>query len=362
MIPLRRSARALGRPGAAAVCVALALGLALAALIPLPSARAQSDFTWYVSETVVKGKEQPTFTLIPPVDLTKVVLRVTDDKGGSIAKVAGPVKAGEKAEIVWTQPPGRRAYQGSMAFWIDESEYELQVKFAIVVGTPPTLTVPVDKIDDDAHTLVVTSNQPAGTGEVVVIGEGGAELLRDTVAFKGEKPGSPLTLTWGPTQGTPLRIDIKVTDPFGFPGAYTLWPWAYAVPHEEVIFASGQAAIQATEEPKLDATWQEIQKVLARYGDVVEMNLYVAGYTDTVDDASYNLRLSGERARSIARYFKEKGFSRPIYYQGFGESALAVPTADGVDEQANRRAHYVLSAQPPRDRSQFPRGDWKALK
>ena len=33
--------------------------------------------------------------------------------------------------------------------------------------------------------------------------------------------------------------------------------------------------------------------------------------------------------------------------QGFGESRLAVPTADNVDEARNRRAQYILAAQTP---------------
>ena len=72
------------------------------------------------------------------------------------------------------------------------------------------------------------------------------------------------------------------------------------------------------------------------------------------------LLLDAQRAEAIARYFKAHGVTVPIYYQGFGEDALAVPTADAVDEARNRRAVYVLANVPPRG-AQFPRAQWKRL-
>jgi hypothetical protein len=38
----------------------------------------------------------------------------------------------------------------------------------------------------------------------------------------------------------------------------------------------------------------------------------------------------------------------PIAYEGFGETALAVKTADQIDEAKNRRVDYILSDDPPR--------------
>ena len=37
-----------------------------------------------------------------------------------------------------------------------------------------------------------------------------------------------------------------------------------------------------------------------------------------------------------------------IAFEGFGETAPAVKTADNVDEPKNRRVDYVLSDGPPR--------------
>lgn len=80
-----------------------------------------------------------------------------------------------------------------------------------------------------------------------------------------------------------------------------------------------------------------------------------------MDSHGYNQGLSDRRARSIAAYFRSQGFDKPIYFQGFGEDALAVETDDNVDEERNRRAIYLLAAWPPAQSANFPRGNWKPL-
>jgi outer membrane protein OmpA-like peptidoglycan-associated protein len=105
----------------------------------------------------------------------------------------------------------------------------------------------------------------------------------------------------------------------------------------------------------------EIESVQARYGEHAEINLYVGGFTDTVGSAATNRALSQRRARAIAAWFRSAGFSAPVYYQGFGEDGLAVPSGDEVDEPANRRAAYIIAAQPPPISSTLPGDSWTAL-
>ena len=66
-----------------------------------------------------------------------------------------------------------------------------------------------------------------------------------------------------------------------------------------------------------------------------------------VGDAGSNEKLSLDRARSIAGWFKKAGFPGDIYYAGMGERGLAVATGDNVDEAKNRRAVYTLAATSP---------------
>lgn len=66
--------------------------------------------------------------------------------------------------------------------------------------------------------------------------------------------------------------------------------------------------------------------------------LEVEGYTDTSGDRAHNQQLSDARARSVADALARDGIARTrIRTHGFGETNLAVSTADGVREMQNRR-------------------------
>ena len=67
-----------------------------------------------------------------------------------------------------------------------------------------------------------------------------------------------------------------------------------------------------------------------------------------------------DRARSIAAWFRKRGVKIPISYEGFGETSLAVKTADSVDEIRNRRVDYVLSDGPPVYSAAF-KPSWKRI-
>ena len=64
-------------------------------------------------------------------------------------------------------------------------------------------------------------------------------------------------------------------------------------------------------------------------------------------------------AKTIAGWFRSRGFNGEIRYQGFGEGALAVATADETNELRNRRAKYVLAAEEPARSGDIPRSQWK---
>ena len=66
--------------------------------------------------------------------------------------------------------------------------------------------------------------------------------------------------------------------------------------------------------------------------------IVVDGYTDTTGTADHNLDLSRERAQTVASALMKEGINdRRIETHGFGETHLAVPTADQVSEPRNRR-------------------------
>ena len=176
----------------------------------------------------------------------------------------------------------------------------------------------------------------------------------------GAAPGTALELAWPEVEGDIVRMDLKVTDVAGFWVGMQITPFSIEIPHEEVVFESGQAAVRDSEAPKLQTTLGHIRKALDTHGTLLQLKLFVAGYTDTVGGAAYNKDLSTRRARAIAQWFRKHGVRVPIFYQGFGEGVQAKPTPDETDEPANRRALYILSSQVPSGKD-VPTNAWKKL-
>ena len=71
----------------------------------------------------------------------------------------------------------------------------------------------------------------------------------------------------------------------------------------------------------------------------------VGGHTDTLGSVEHNQVLSELRAGAVAKVLTSDGYpATRIETEGFGQKDLAIPTADGVKEPANRRA--VIYVQP----------------
>ena len=69
----------------------------------------------------------------------------------------------------------------------------------------------------------------------------------------------------------------------------------------------------------------------------------VNGYTDTSGTPQYNMGLSIRRANAVAGELVRDGVPRSaISIQGFGQTHLLVPTADGVREPQNRRVEIII--------------------
>ena len=67
--------------------------------------------------------------------------------------------------------------------------------------------------------------------------------------------------------------------------------------------------------------------------------IVVGGHTDTAGPADYNMELSQRRANTVAAELVRSGIPATIVStEAFGQTDLAVQTADDTPEQANRRA------------------------
>ena len=275
--------------------------------------------------------------------------------------LSSPIAPGSRSTLVLEGlPTGQHRCKGTLSLATSDGGMgEMPLTVDVAILPPIQLVAPPERLDLEAGSLVLTSDRPLTRVEVSVFGgEAGEQVGSGSVDLSGvtEAP-----VQWTAT-GEVLRIEVVATDLHGVRSELVLLPWSYQIPHEDVIFASGRSEVVAEEAPKLEAAWSHIEATLDKYGAIVEMELFVAGYTDTMGERAANQALSERRARAIAAWFRERGFAGPIWTQGFGEDVLAVGTPDSTDEPANRRAVYVLSAAAPQASPDLPQARWTPLR
>ena len=88
---------------------------------------------------------------------------------------------------------------------------------------------------------------------------------------------------------------------------------------------------------------QIVAEAAANSTKVQYTKIEVNGYTDTSGSAKYNMGLSLRRANTVATELVKDGVPKAaIAIQGFGQTHLLVPTADGVREPQNRRVEIII--------------------
>jgi outer membrane protein OmpA-like peptidoglycan-associated protein len=240
----------------------------------------------------------------------------------------------------------------------EESSHESSRPIALD-GQPPALKVMIDrsKVDLAHHKLEVKLSRAADKVRVKVIGESGAVLAETEKSFNAAAAGTALEMTWTPSSEEAVaKVEVWGYDTAGYYAGVAIVPWSVTVPHQEVTFATSSDAIQAADVPKLEASLKTIAEIAAKHAGLGKVTLYVLGHTDTVGSDESNLTLSRKRARAIALWFKAHGLAIAIAFEGLGERAPLVKTADEVDEARNRRVDYILALEPPA----LPFGAWKS--
>jgi outer membrane protein OmpA-like peptidoglycan-associated protein len=230
-------------------------------------------------------------------------------------------------------------------------------------ATVSPLRVDVDKakVDLKEHHLELVASKPLTKVTIKVTGDSGTVLDSQSLDLGPLAAGTPLVVRWSPLNDEPVvRIEVFAYDADGSWRSITITPWSIAIPHEEVNFRTDSSQIDDPQKPKLEASFAKVADALAKHPDI-RVTLFIAGHTDTVGDASYNLRLSRQRAQAIAGWFRQRGLKIPIAFEGFGETALLVKTADEVDEPRNRRCDYILSVDEPVLKTTGRRPGWTRL-
>lgn len=277
-------------------------------------------------------------------------------QGERIQKRHGRAKVGDQIRFaIPHRKQGQMDWTGSLEVrFADGSQGAMDLNFTTQVLAPLTLDVRGDRQDIvTRHQVRVAVGEGAEFVRLEVFGESGQRLAaveRDGTTFA---KNSFFAIPFSPLDTSPIvRVRVQAGDSQGRSITHEVYPWELQIPHEEVIFSSGKANIEAGETPKLKRTLVELQAAILRYQKALSISqqrvrLFISGHTDTVGSKETNQTLSDQRARAISRWFRQAGVQLPIFYRGWGESRLRVETADEVDQAENRRADYVLSIQPP---------------
>ena len=300
----------------------------------------------------------PTVIINVRQPLEELSIKVTC--GSTIASLSKSVSRGE-VKLPITIPKGTHNCTGTISISMDDgSSGEMPLSFKATQYDALKMFIPEDMVELEQATLQVKMDRAAHAYQIELYDSDNRQVGTGYVEVS---PSHNLGLTkvnWEAMSKDIAVLRITGTDIYGFTTQTDLFPWHYDIPHEDVVFASNESVIPTDQLYKLTAVQSEVNEVVRRYSQFAVVNLYVAGYTDTVGDASANLKLSEARAKSIATWFQTNNFSGNIYYQGFGESVLAVTTGDGVDEPQNRRALYVVAASDPKSDA-FPSKRWIQL-
>ncbi len=316
-----------------------------------------AEIAWGSESTALRGQGWPLLWVQSDVGATAVLtLQCAGLSWNRTLTLVGGRRA--TVELVGV-PEGITTCEGALAVEAsDGMSGGIDVRIDVASLGIITLTSSLERFDFDAGTLTVSASRGLSLASARVEGPGGVPTVE--VDADLSRPSEPL-FRWGASFGEVVKVVVTARDAAGFVSTLELLPWFLEIPHEDVIFPSGSDVIPATEVGKLEAAWGAVAAAVQKYGRQVPVKLYVAGYTDTVGAASTNQSLSDRRARALAQWFRSRGFGGELYYQGFGERALAVPTGDEVDEAANRRALYVLAADRPPTSPSMPATAWKRL-
>lgn len=325
-------------------------------LLLLSPALAQDAVTMDVIRYGQVNVAKPGMRFTVNQDASALDIRV--ECGGKVQERHGGARAGERIELTFDVPQGSHTCRGSLAGeFTDGTAGDAPLSFQIHMLPPMKIELVAETLDLSTRQATIRLDRKASKVEVTALGAKSAELATGLLPTTADA-GTPIAVEWGKPSGEPIKLRIRAFDEHGFWSELLVSVWSYAIPHEEVVFATNQSAIDPAEEYKLEAALVEAKKVYAKYEGEVTVRLYVAGHTDTVGERDGNQRLSEARALSLARWFEEHGFPGDIFYAGFGETDLAVATGDGVDEARNRRADYTLAGGPPPGMG----GGWEQLR
>ena len=303
-------------------------------------------------------------TLVPTAHVRQVEFELQNAEGKSVRTWKFKrVRKGKALDFKWKVPLGESKWTGVISCKHGSALHKAQLQLSMV--SMPRLDVGFSKEDVfmDKRLIIVQPSHALAWAEMNIFNDQGEQIAEERTPIEAKTKRVEIKLPSLEGQ-TIRRVELKLEDNYGQWVQIRVVHWYAEIPHDDVEFETGQATVRPEEAGKIDAVLHQIEaeqvafrKELGRVDASLDLKLYVGGFTDTVGQSNDNLKLSLERARAIAQYFRKKGIKGQIYYAGFGETHPAVPTADNVAEARNRRAIYVITNAKPQGFVP-PRGKW----
>jgi OmpA-OmpF porin, OOP family len=105
----------------------------------------------------------------------------------------------------------------------------------------------------------------------------------------------------------------------------------------DIRFELNSAKLTLEAEPQLEALWNALTLAQLR-GKQVE----IAGHTDSIGSAAYNLRLSEQRAASVRDFLLAKGTLQPERLDAVGMGEIQPISGISAEDPMNRRVEVRL--------------------
>lgn len=344
------------------VIISRYVGFAVALVLSLVcvTATAGPGFQYKVNSKVQADEGHPTFELeaTGSIDGGEITFKRSDGK--NFKKSIKGLSPGQTQRFVLEQPEGKYSYTAQIEAKGAGQTVSSDVEFTAIRVPRLEIDVDTDSVRIGKGQVPIKTNRPIERIEYEIYDEDGARVRSGTKDM-GNKYGTIL-FEYEPVENVGA-ISLVAYDVDGFWRGVKLEPFWVKIPHKEVIFEFGKASWEDGEEEKLEDSLSDIRDAMKKHRDKgLQMQLYIAGYTDTVGSKADNRTLSSARAKAIARWFRKNGLDIPVYYQGFGESALAVETPDETKESKNRRVIYILGNARPPESGAIPRSDWRSVR
>jgi outer membrane protein OmpA-like peptidoglycan-associated protein len=109
-----------------------------------------------------------------------------------------------------------------------------------------------------------------------------------------------------------------------------------AVRLNNIFFESGHATLKKESFPELDKVYEFLNQNPT-------IKIEIGGHTDNVGNATFNLTLSGSRAKAVVTYLTKKGISADrMQSKGYGMTKPVTSNATKAGKAQNRRVEFVI--------------------